>query len=115
MNGQARSAEVVLVKKYVGRPAGNVGNSLDETRAAVGTVDEGVNELAGERAVPSSAEEGWREAPGWCWSRNMMEFDQHHPVCAFLVASQLLFLSRIHPSSAEEGTLLSPANSFTPS
>jgi len=34
----------------------------------------------------------------------MMEFDQHHPVCAYLVASQLLFLSRIHPSSAEEGT-----------
>jgi hypothetical protein len=32
-----------------------------------------------------------------------MEFDQHHPVCAYLVASQLLTSSRIHPSSAEEG------------
>ena len=92
MNGQARSAEVVLVKKYVGRPAGNVGNSLDEAIAAVGTVDEGVNELAGESRVPSSAEEGWREAPGWCWSKNMMEFDQHHPVCAYFGGFAISFL-----------------------
>jgi len=47
------------------------------TRA--GAVMEGGNELAGENNVPSSAEEGWRVAPGWCWSRNMMELDQHHP------------------------------------
>ena len=77
--------------------------------SAAGAVYERVNKLQNEKSeVPSSAEEGWREAPGWCWSRNMMELDQHHPVCAYVVASQILFSSRIHPSSAEEGTLLSP-------
>ena len=40
---------------------------------------------------------------GWCWSNSIIFLDQHHPGA-----------SR-HPSSAEEGTLLSPANSFTPS
>ena len=49
------------------------------------------------------------------WTKNMMEFDQHHPVCAyFWWLRNFFFDSRIHPSSAEEGTILSPANSFTP-
>jgi hypothetical protein len=34
----------------------------------VGAVINVVNETS---KVPSSAEEGWREAPGWCWSRNL--------------------------------------------
>src|SRR5688572_25284697 len=24
--------------------------------------------------IPSSAEEGWREAPGWCWSRELISW-----------------------------------------
>jgi hypothetical protein len=30
------------------------------------------------KRLPSSAEEGWREAPGWCWSNNNF-IHQHHP------------------------------------
>jgi len=46
-----------------------------------------------------------------------MEMDQHHPVCAYLVASQFLFSSRIHPSSADRRLPLSntqPLISFEP-
>jgi hypothetical protein len=49
-----------------------------------GAVIEGVNELAGERDVPSSAEEGWMRdeeetakppkyaQTGWCWSNSVI-------------------------------------------
>src|SRR6185369_13343385 len=30
------------------------------------------------RELPSSAEEGWREAPGWCWSRDWF-YGTNHP------------------------------------
>ena len=66
----------------------------------------GSKDFANANLERSAAQEGWREAPGWCWSRNRMELDQHHPVCAYWVASPILFSSCIHPSSAEEGTLL---------
>ena len=71
----------------------------------------GKNQLACEERVPCSAEGGgWAKKriceakkyaqTGWCWSSSTRFLDQHHPGA-----------SR-HPSSAEEGTLLSPANSF---
>ena len=47
--------------------------------------------------------------------KKMTEFDQHHPVCAYFGGFAISSSSRIHPSSAEEGTSRSPANSFTPS
>ena len=54
-------------------------------------VIDGVNELAGESKVPSSAEEGWMRdevrsseatkyaQTGWCWSNSIIFLDQHHP------------------------------------
>src|SRR5436853_461897 len=41
------------------------------------------------------------ERPGWCWSNH--SFDQHHPVCAALVASRLLITGAATPPRLRRG------------
>ena len=53
-----------------------------------------MNDLQIEKGkVPSSAEEGWREVPGWCWSREsfFLNLTSTTPSARILVASQYLF------------------------
>ena len=70
---------------------------LSIEKCAVKAVIDGVNELAGESRVPSSAEEGWmRESKkklrshqkyaqtGWCWSNSIIFFVQMLMACGHL-------------------------------
>jgi len=60
--------------------------------------------------LPSSAEEGRREAPGWCWSIGIILLTDTTRASAFIEASPYRArASRASalPSSAEEGSFLS--------
>ena len=50
--------------------------------------------IAGCRELPPSVEEGWREAPEWCWLKDSI-LEQHHPSRGYASA---------FPSSTEEGS-----------
>ena len=88
--------------------------------ADAGAVYEGVNKLQNEKSdVPSSAESrGVAHLLMGAGVVLVKKYDGIGPAPPRLRVFWWLrnfFSSRIHPSSAEEGTLLSPANSFTPS
>src|SRR5262245_20797345 len=57
------------------------------------------------RALPSSAEEGWREAPGWCWMSSACKHDELRfsgaqvdlamPLAGLCVSQKVVFVSEL--------------------